>query len=126
MQCAATTTYCPSSWAMSLNCVEVLRLLHAGQRPPEAGAGSEDDEAALLHEEDVAALEADVWASEPELDGDEEGEVGEAGQEDAEDGAGEDDGGEGDADEALDEQQRDCDGVPDEAPGQRAPPGRRR
>ena len=100
--------------------------VRAEARAAEAGAGSEDDEAALLREEDVAALEADAWASEPEMGGDEEGERGESGQEDEDDGAGEDVGGEEEPEEAHKEEQRTRHGAPDEAPGQRAPPGRRR
>lgn len=49
--------------------LSLTRLLACGAaalaRAEEDGA-SEDDEAALLLEEDVMALEADAWASEPE------------------------------------------------------------
>jgi hypothetical protein len=107
--------------------MKLLRFVHAEGRPAEAGASSEDDEAALLHKEDVAALEADAWASEPELDGDEGGEHGELGQEDGEDDVRmEDLGGEEEPEGAHEDEQRARHGVPDEAPGQRAPPGRRR
>ena len=61
-------------------------------RLPAEGTALEEDEAGLLHGEDVDALEAEAWASEPEGDEGSKAEGGESGDDEAGEGPGSDTG----------------------------------